>query len=313
MADALAVFRDNAARTETLEQDKALEQAERERRQHLIEDRIRAFDGIVQQTLAMVARALDRLRGASRDMTAASEETRRQADAVSDWAARASQNVATVAAGATELSASVNEISRQVTTSTDIARHGVDDARRTTDIVQGLQSSAQRIEKVVGLINDIASQTNLLALNATIEAARAGDAGKGFAVVASEVKQLAAQTAHATDEIRRQIAEMQDASGRAVGAIDAISAAILKISDITIALASAVEEQDAATQEIARNTNAAAAGTEDVTRGIVAVSEAAVTTGSTAGLLAAATDDLAEQSQILHRQIEAFLVEIKTA
>ena len=313
MADALAVFRDNAERTLTLEQDKALEQAERERRQRLIEDRIRAFDGIVQQTLAMVARALDRLRDASRDMTASSEETRRQADSVSDGAARASQNVATVAAGATELSASVNEISRQVTTSTDIARHGVDDARRTTGIVQGLQSSAQRIEKVVGLINDIASQTNLLALNATIEAARAGDAGKGFAVVASEVKQLAAQTARATDEIRSQIAEIQEASGQAVGAIDAISGAILKISDITVALASAVEEQDAATQEIARNTNAAAAGTEDVTRGVVAVTKAAGVTGSTAGLLAAATGDLAEQSQMLHRQIEAFLVEIKAA
>ena len=313
MADALAVFRDNAERTLVLEEDKAKEQAERERRQHQIEDRIRAFDGTVQQTLDMVARSLGRLRHASGDMTAASEETQRQVDAVSDGAARASQNVATVAAGATELSASINEISRQVTTSTDIAHHGVEDAQRTADIVQGLQSSAQRVEKVVGLINDIASQTNLLALNATIEAARAGDAGKGFAVVASEVKQLAAQTARATDEIRSQIAEMQEASGRAVGAIDAISGAIVKISDITVALAAAVEEQDAATQEIARNTNAAAAGTADVTRGIVAVTEAAGTTGSTAGVLAAATGDLAEQSQILHRQIEAFLVEIKTA
>lgn len=313
MADALAVFRDNAERTLVLEEDKAKEQAERERRQHQIEDRIRAFDGTIQQTLDMVARSLGRLRHASGDMTAASEETQRQVDAVSDGAARASQNVATVAAGATELSASINEISRQVTTSTDIAHHGVEDAQRTADIVQGLQSSAQRVEKVVGLINDIASQTNLLALNATIEAARAGDAGKGFAVVASEVKQLAAQTARATDEIRSQIAEMQEASGRAVGAIDAISGAIVKISDITVALAAAVEEQDAATQEIARNTNAAAAGTADVTRGIVAVTEAAGTTGSTAGVLAAATGDLAEQSQILHRQIEAFLVEIKTA
>ena len=313
MADALAVFRDNAERTQMLEQDKARERAERERRQRLVEDRIRAFDDLAQQTLAMVARALDRLRAASSNMTAASEETRRQAGAVSDGATRASQNVATVAAGATELSASVNEISRQVTTSADIARHGVDDARRTTDIVQGLQSSAQRIEKVVGLINDIASQTNLLALNATIEAARAGDAGKGFAVVASEVKQLAAQTAQATGEIRSQIAEMQDASGRAVGAIDAISGAILKISDITIALASAVEEQDAATQEIARNTNSAAAGTEDVTRGIVGVTEAAGATGSTAAILASATGDLTEQSQLLHRQIEAFLIEIKAA
>src|SRR5690606_31516126 len=146
-------------------------------------------------------------------------------------------NIQMVASAAEELSASVKEISNQVSQSTDFARHAVAETSRATEEINGLVAAAQKIGDVVNLISDIASQTNLLALNATIEAARAGEAGKGFAVVASEVKNLASQTATATEEITAQVSGMQSATESAVNAINLIADVIKKIDETAVTIA----------------------------------------------------------------------------
>jgi len=197
------------------------------------------------------------------------------AHSVSAAAEEASVNVQTVAAAAEELTSSITEISRQVSQSTEVASQAVADATRASDMVKGLDQAAQKIGEVVSLITDIAEQTNLLALNATIEAARAGEAGKGFAVVASEVKNLARQTAKATEEIADQINGIQRATKDTVGVLEATFQTIGQINEVSTRIATAVEEQRASTQEIARNVEEAAVGTKEVSSNIVNSSRAA--------------------------------------
>ncbi|MHA1598339.1 MAG: methyl-accepting chemotaxis protein, partial [Alphaproteobacteria bacterium] len=187
------------------------------------------------------------------------------------------------------------------------------ETERSNEQVQGLATAAQKIGEVVELISDIAEQTNLLALNATIEAARAGDAGKGFAVVASEVKNLANQTAKATEEISAQIGGIQGATRDAVEAIGGITSIIDEINEITSAIAAAVEEQGAATQEIARNVEQASAGTSEVTVNITGVNQAADDTGKAATEVLSAVGTLTTQSDKLSKEVSGFLKDIKAA
>ena len=184
---------------------------------------------------------------------------------------------------------------------------------KTTVTVRDLSNSAQKIGEVVGLIYDIAEQTNLLALNATIEAARAGEAGKGFAVVASEVKNLASQTAKATEEVSEQITAMQAVTGETVKAIEEIGGVISSLGKTATSIASAVEEQSASTQEISRNAQQAADGTTDISENIISVQTAAGITGESAGQVLAAAGGLSEEAEVLRAKVDEFLAEIRTA
>ena len=196
------------------------------------------------------------------------------------------------------------------------ATNAVRAAGATTDRsaaeIEGLAAAGQRIGDVVGLIQAIAAQTNLLALNATIEAARAGEAGRGFAVVASEVKNLAAQTAKATEEIAQQVAGIQDSTKSAVGAVKEIATAMRQIDEVTTAIASAVEQQGAATQEISSNVQAAAQGTQTLAGNIAAVSGAIGQTGRSAEAVLGASTSLTEQAARMSEEVKKFFFALRT-
>ena len=314
MARALVVFRDGLAETERMraaqaaKDEAAAKQMEAER--HRIADRFMATMGGLAQSFV---KSSGEVADAAKNLSATAEETSRQAAAVSDAAEEASSNVQTVAASTEELAASVREISGQVGQSTKVAETAAQEAANTEDNIRVLSQAAEKIGDVVNLIKDIAGQTNLLALNATIEAARAGEAGKGFAVVASEVKQLAAQTAKATDEIAMKIGEIQSATAETVGSISRIVGTIGTIREVTSSIAGAVDQQSAATQEISGNTHRAAEGTGHVTDNITGVGRAAEMTGAAATQLMGLSGSLSKQADTLTEQVEVFVKTLRSA
>ncbi|MBN8890275.1 MAG: hypothetical protein ABS99_00465 [Acetobacteraceae bacterium SCN 69-10] len=255
--------------------------------------------GRVEETAEILAKAVERL-GIETTRAAATSE-------------QASANAQMVAGAAEELAASISNVNDQVTQSAGVAREATGLAAGADRIIKVLAAGAQKIGDVVALINSIAGQTNLLALNATIEAARAGEAGKGFAVVASEVKQLANQTAKATDEIRVQIEAMQTTTDEAVDAIGKILVVIRRSDDITGSIASVVEQQHQATQEIARNIQQAADGTRNLTGFVAGIREVTVETDTASGQTMGVARALVTQSQALHQAVEGFLSRVKAA
>ncbi len=314
MASTLKVFRDGLTEAEQLRLAGA--EAETRNRERLIAERAAIADHFetAMGTLAGgFVQSSDEVADAARNLASTAEETSRQAQAVAGAAETASENMQTVAAGTEELSASVREITTQVTRSADIARSAAKEAQRSNDNVKALSASAQGIGEVVELIRAIAEQTNLLALNATIEAARAGEMGKGFAVVASEVKNLAGQTAKATEEIARKIQEMQAATSVTVDSISLIVTTIGTIQEVTQSIAGAVEEQGAATTEIAGNTQRAASGANDVTGNIAGVGTAAEMTGSAATQLMALSGALQTQAARLKDEVAGFVTGLRSA
>ncbi|UKJ71872.1 methyl-accepting chemotaxis protein [Azospirillum brasilense] len=313
MATAVQVFKDGMIEAERLAADQAADQAAKLRRTEAVERLIASFEEQVADALRNVAAAATELDTTAQSMAATARQTNDQAANAAAAAEQTSANVQTVASAAEEMSSSIGEIGSQVTRSTGIAGQAVQEAGRTTDSVRGLADAAHRIGAVVQLITNIAGQTNLLALNATIEAARAGEAGKGFAVVASEVKQLANQTARATDEIASQIQAIQEATAGSVGAIEGIGRTIAAINEISTSIAAAIEEQAAATNEISRNVQQAAIGTREVSSNIAQVTEAAGTTGAAAHQVLGAAGGLASQAENLRRDVESFLAAIRAA
>jgi methyl-accepting chemotaxis protein len=262
----------------------------------------------IRTTSTTIAASSSQIRSTSQSMAGAAEETTRQVQSVSAASQQAGSNVQTVSVAAEEMTGSIREISRQLQEALAVSREAAVQAESTVRQMDELGASSEEIGEVVKVITSIAQQTNLLALNATIEAARAGEAGKGFAVVANEVKQLASQTARATEEIAQKIETVQSSTGGVVKGIRSIAAVITRINDISTTVASAMEEQAAATHEIARNVQEAARGTEEVSRSITSVSYAATETAGGAAQSLSASEQLAGVAQELESLVGAFRV-----
>jgi methyl-accepting chemotaxis protein len=270
------------------------------------------FEREVKGVVEIVTSSATEMQASSKNLAAASEETARQAQVVAAASEEATRNVETVSASAEELTKSIAEIARHVQDASRMTAVAVRDADKTNETIKQLGESSHQIGEVVKVITSIAQQTNLLALNATIEAARAGEAGKGFAVVANEVKELARQTAKATEEISQKISAIQTATSTAVSAIGAIGESIRRINEISTTIAGAVEEQTAATNEISRNVSEAAKGTAEVSSNIAGVSQAAYEGGRGAGDILAAAEGLAQESLRLDQVTTNFLKRMRS-
>ncbi|TDT90326.1 methyl-accepting chemotaxis protein [Azorhizobium sp. AG788] len=312
IAKSVETFRQGLEEAERLRQEAALQEqrsAEKVRNERL---QIAAnFEATMGNLARAFAQSSHEMSDAARSLAATAEETSRQAEAVGGAAEEASTNVNTVAASTEEMTASIREISAQVSQTATIATAAAAETSRTQTEIIELSQSAAKIGEVVDLITNIASQTNLLALNATIEAARAGESGKGFAVVAQEVKQLAAQTAKATEEIAGKVGEIQQATNRSVESIDRIVTTIGQIQTAASTVASAVEEQGAATAEIASNTQQAARGTETVNHNITGVGRAAEMTGAASSQLMTLSQSITDQAQQLKREVEQVVANLR--
>jgi methyl-accepting chemotaxis protein len=253
-----------------------------------------------------VAASSEELSASSSQISASAEETSAQSGVVSSAAEEVSRNVATVAAGAEEMGASIREIATNAAEASEVAAKAVTAAATTTATVAKLGESSAEIGNVVKVITSIAEQTNLLALNATIEAARAGEAGKGFAVVANEVKELAQETAKATEDIARRVLAIQGDTTAAVAAIEEISSIVAQISDRQTTIASAVEEQTATTNEMSRSVQEAATGSTQIAENITGVSSAADSTTQALTQTRTAVDELSRMAADLRTTVGRF-------
>ncbi|MGV0761035.1 globin-coupled sensor protein [Tistrella mobilis] len=288
-------------------------EAEASKRAQVIEGLAGSFDRQMGRVVSAMGQAAQDADAASRRMAETAVRALDDASKAADIARESAGNVQAVASATEELAASVAEVGSRVAQSAGMATRAVEDARRTDAVVRTLAETTQRIDEVVTLISSIAQQTNLLALNATIEAARAGEAGKGFAVVAGEVKTLANQTATATDDIGRQIAQVQQATRDAVEAISAITSGIGEIDAISTSVAAAVEEQVATTREIARAVADAAQGNHRVSELMDGLQAGSDTSRAAAGEVNTAMAMLTDQSHHLRQAVDAFLDEVRKA
>ena len=305
------MFKTNGIERQRLNEQKLREAEKQGERTRYLDDKIHAFNELVAHVVGSVAASAVRLKSNAETLSRAANETSSKANAVASAASQASSSVQTVAGSTEELTTSIGAISQR-----SHRRHAAggsgggaqpEDARHHPHPLRG----AKKIGDVVKLINDIAAQTNLLALNATIEAARAGEAGKGFAVVASEVKNLANQTAKATEEISMQVAGIQSITAETRGAIDDISNTIAEISAIMTGIEVDTAQQRTATQGIARSVQDAARGTLDVSNHIVQITSTSAETGRMANDARESAVDLSQQAETLKREVDGFIVSVR--
>lgn len=314
IAHSIQVFKDNALKVISLKEDQKIKEIETAKeKKKIVSDLAEKFESSIGGIVQAVASASTELQGSAESLSNVSIQTSKEADRVASSSEETSLNVQVVASAAEELSSSIGEISRQVKTSTGLITGAVEQINQTNETVRTLAESSTKIGEVVNLINNIASQTNLLALNATIEAARAGDAGKGFAAVASEVKNLANQTAKATEEISTNIASMQQVTNSAVSAMQEIAKIVETINDVSNSIVTAVTQQSAATQEIAKNIQLVSTNTSDVSSNIHNVTTAAQESMSGSGEVLSAANELSQQSEKLRKEVSQFLDRIKVS
>ncbi len=314
MARAVEVFRANAIENRELH---AAQEAERaafaESRKREMLCLAEAFEADVQQIVGTVSAGVVQVESSSEQMAAIAASTHRMTGEVSEEIGQASTNVTTVASAAEELTVSIREISRQTDVAQTVIGRAVSASARSDQTVHTLERAGQEIGEIVKLIAAIADQTNLLALNATIEAARAGDAGKGFAVVASEVKNLASQTAEATQRISSQIGTMQGAATDTVSALQDLQEIITEVSEVTSSISAAVEQQTAATGEIGRNISEAARRTDHIAQNVSAVDGGAEETRTAALSVLGVSRELTSQSRTLSDKVNSFVEGLRTA
>ncbi len=313
MARTFKTMRESLVRMRKLEAEQRADVEAKARRGEKIAKLVSDFENMIRGITETVASSATELQSSAATMSATAQETQQQSSTVASASQQATANVQAVAGATEEMTASTQEIGQQVTRASQMSSDAVDQARSTKETVGGLAKASDKIGEVVKLIQEIAAQTNLLALNATIEAARAGDAGKGFAVVAGEVKNLASQTAKATEEISGQITGIQQATTSTVQAIDKIDVSIGQISHVADTVAAAVQEQIAATGEIANNVHQAAQGTDEISRNITGVAQAAEQTGSAAEMVLTAAEQLSEEAERLKSEVEKFIADLNAA
>ncbi|WP_321449107.1 methyl-accepting chemotaxis protein [uncultured Cohaesibacter sp.] len=314
MYQALSVFQVNLKRSKELEleaeeQRKQAEVNRKEEMRRLADE----FDNVVGSIVAKQAELCGQMEQNSSHLASKAGQTVERSVAVSASTQQANANVQAVASATEELSASIQEISGQVTSAARLANEANHEVELTSQSVADLQRVLQEVGSVTRLINDIAEQTNLLALNATIEAARAGEAGKGFAVVAAEVKDLANQTAKATEEIDRQLTNMENAANSSISATETVANKVLEITEQTTAMAAATDQQSAATSEIAQNVNEAATGTNHVSQDIETVSGIAQETGDLATSVQNMIADMNNQTRELQDKADKFIKHVLAA
>jgi methyl-accepting chemotaxis protein len=312
MARTVETFKQGLAENQRLQAEQSeLQKRASEDRRKARNELAASFEAEVSKSIGEMATTTTEMARSAEAMSGTAQDNVSRSGAVEHTAGQVSDNVQSVAAAVEELAASIREISQQVNSSSSVANSAADRARGAVERINALVATAEQIGSVITLINDIASQTNLLALNATIEAARAGEAGKGFAVVASEVKNLAMQTAKATEEISTQVQAIQQSTGTAAAEISEIAKTIEQINQIGGTVAAAVTEQEAATGEISRAVTQAATGTSELRGNIQTVAESARRSGQTAADMANAVSLVGQRCDELQLRVDDFLKRVK--
>lgn len=315
MANVLEIMRRGTNRLLRLTADEKRQQGEKHRLRHKQMEKMRTladrFDRTIGEVVVGVSTSANQLHTTASEMSASAAASTSQADEVFQAVSEAAIGASAAAAASDEFAMSIGEISRQASSSSELARRAGEIAEEADGTISGLVSAADQIGEIVHLISTIAKRTNLLALNASIEAARGGEAGRGFAVVASEVKELAAQTSRATEDVAAQIKAIQQSSTASVEALRTVNTQIGELGTTSISIATAVDQQSIAGRELAQSIDRASTSTDLVNTHVGKVREASLATGAAASQVLGSASELQGQAQMLRSQVDEFLAHIR--